>query len=57
MVGPKLAPAGWLLKLLKAGMLLDTGAVNAGGKDKLVALAGLTVTSAVLLLALLVVVG
>jgi hypothetical protein len=34
-------------------MLLDTGAVNAGGKDKLVALTGLTVTSAVLLLALL----
>jgi hypothetical protein len=57
MVGPKLAPAGWLLKVLKAGMLLDTGAVNAGGKDKLLALAGLTVTSAVLLLALLADVG
>ena len=33
MLAPKLTPQGWVLKLLKAGTLLDTGAVNAVSID------------------------
>jgi hypothetical protein len=34
MLAPKLTPQGWVLKLLKAGTLLDTGAVNADSKER-----------------------
>jgi hypothetical protein len=33
-LGPKLAPVGWLLKLLNAGTPLEAGPLKAGGKER-----------------------